>query len=163
MNDKETAEFADRLLGQLARVPTWGGLSFRGMHGRITFGTEVQTAVARGLVATSRNPRVATENFTAHGLFAILGSTGRGIESLSQFPDEEEIVFLPGSVFKFVATANFEGMPITIAHQGSLSSGQENDLDLGTSSRKIASAIRTALGAGPLTVMSPGKFVGDLD
>jgi hypothetical protein len=110
MNNDDLTHLVDRVLADLGRVPPWSGISFRGMADHASFGRETGTGVAAGLVATSRDPRIATENFTTPGLFAIVGSDGRAIESVSQVPTEQEVVFLPASVFTFVSTANCDGM-----------------------------------------------------
>lgn len=162
MQNDEMAAFVDRVLNQLQAVPPWSGISFRGMSEHASFGTEVRSAVSAGLIATSRDPRVATENFTSNGLFAIVGTQGRGIESVSQFPHEKEVVFLPSTVFAFVATATYEEMPIVIARQVDLGSDKEQTApdDLG---RRVGAAIRAAKEGAAVPITSPDKYVGDLD
>jgi hypothetical protein len=162
MNSDELAHLVDRVLADLERVPGWAGLSFRGMPDHASFGRETRTAVAGGLVPTSRDPRVATENFTTPGLFAIVGSEGRAIESASQFPDEQEVVFLPASVFSFVATANYDGYPIVVARQVNLAD-EQSPLDREALIRRVGGAIRAAKASAPAEVTSPGKYVGDID
>jgi len=163
MQNDDKAAFVDRVLSQLQDVPPWSGVSYRGMPQHVSFGTEVRSAVSTGLIATSRDPRVATENFTSHGLFAIVGSHGRGIESISQFPHEKEVVFLPSTVFSFVATASYEEMPIVIVRQVDLGTEREepvNPQDLG---RRVGAAVRAAKEGAAVPITSPDKYVGDLD
>ena len=81
-------EKARALVEELRRVPSWWGVSFRGFTRDSQFGLSTRSAVARGLVPASRNLRMATENFTCAGAYAIVGPDGRAIESIAIEEDE---------------------------------------------------------------------------
>jgi hypothetical protein len=57
--DQEMAKFAERVLAELERVPPWSGVSLRGRPAGCVLGTGRRLVVTRGLLATSRDPRVA--------------------------------------------------------------------------------------------------------
>src|SRR5262249_11829011 len=93
-----SAEQLDALLSALGKLPPYHGLSYRGYAGRQGPGFQ-RALTSPVLVATSRDPRVATENFSTDGLYAVIGSRGREIATLSRHPQEQEVVFRPGSMF----------------------------------------------------------------
>ena len=82
---------------------------------------------------------------------------------MSQHPAEQEVVFLPGTLFRALTQVRFDDLLITVVEQLDLDrepGGPKGDLDelLGT----VASAVRDAQQGGPVEVTSPGKFAGDI-
>jgi hypothetical protein len=61
-------------------------------------------------VATGRDPRVATENFATDGAYAVIGSRGRDIASVSRHPPEQEDVSRPGSMFLPIERFDVDGL-----------------------------------------------------
>ncbi len=68
--DRKVAE----LLKALGKVPPRRGISYHGRPPGSTFGREGQALVTRLLTATSRDMWVATENFTADGLYVLIAA-----------------------------------------------------------------------------------------
>ncbi len=152
------------LLTALEKVPPHRGVSFRGRSLDSTYGREGQLIVTRELTATSRSVAVATENFSVPALYVVLGRTGRAIESLSQHPEEHEVVFLPASMFTVVKSARIDDLPVTIVEQLNPEI-EELDEPLGTLEEIAAFAVQRvgeAREAGPVVVSTPGKFAGDI-
>jgi hypothetical protein len=152
------------LLAGLRKLPVHRGLSFRGGGVTDTFGRSSRTAVTRALTATSRDPRVATENFTTGGLYAVIGSAGRDVTGVSEHPAEREVVFLPDTAFRVVRTVRHEDLPIVVVEQLDPDRAPtEPKLELDSVLQRIATLVRAAKDADPVEVTSPGKFAGDID
>jgi len=153
------------LIRALDKLPPRRGVSYRGRAAGSTFGREGQVLVTKLLTPTSRDVRVATENFTTAGLYVVIGRTGRDIETLSQQPQDKEVVFLPASMFMVVQSARVDDLPITIVEQ--LNPEQETPDDPVGTLEEVGqlTARRVAEGrsAGPVEVHSPGKFSGDIE
>ncbi len=156
-------QMVDDLIRGLRKMPLYEGVSFRGGTVEDTFGRSSGTVVAQALTATSRDARVATENFTTPALYAVVGNQGRSIESVSQHPAEREVVFLPGTLFRAVKQVRFDDLLITVVEQLDLDrepGGPKGDLD--ELLETIATAVRDAQEAEPVEVTTPGKFAGDI-
>ena len=69
------------------------------------------------LVPTSRDPRVATDNFSTTGVYAVIGSRGRDIASISQHPQEQEVVFRPGSLFLPIESFDVGDLEVAIVEE----------------------------------------------
>jgi hypothetical protein len=156
-------EVLGNLIRGLSKLPTYDGVTFRGATPDDTFGTTSGTVVARGLTATSRDARVATENFTAPAVYAVVGTHGRSVEGPSQHPGEHEVVFLPGALFRAVAQVRFHDIPVIVVEELDLDrepNAPKGDLDqlLGA----ISARLRRDLERPPVEITSPGKFVGDI-
>ncbi len=153
------------LLRGLSRLPGYDGVTFRGRPAGARFGAAAgQVLVSTGLVATSRDPRVASENFTVEEMYAVVGNAGRAIESLSQHPDEHEVVFLPATMFLVLKRARVGDLPVTVVEQ---LDPQRDPADGGSASLeevagRIAAAVLSARERADTAVHSPGKFVGDI-
>lgn len=152
------------LLTALQKLPPHRGVSFRGRTADSGFGREGQVVVTTGLTPTSRSVAVATENFTVPALYVVLGRTGRAIQDLSRHPEEQEVVFLPSSMFTVVRSARVDDLPVTIVEQLNPELG-ELDEPLGTLEEIAAftvSRVGEARQSAPVGVTTPGKFVGDI-
>ncbi|MEI7054739.1 hypothetical protein WBG06_02875 [Nocardioides sp. CCNWLW239] len=153
---------ANALLKELQSFPGWSGISFRGMSTTAEFGKAARTAVARGLVATSRDSRVATQNFTTPGVYAVMGTEGRGIESVSRRPKEFEVLFLPGTAFGVVGTIDVDGYPVILVRQTKLSA-ENPDIDMTDFETRARNAVASGRAGAQVPITSPGKYVGDID
>ena len=164
MTPDPTEAGIDGLLKAFDKLAPRRLVTFRGRSLDSGFGGEGQTVVTRELTATSRSVAVATENFTAPALYVVIGRTGRAVEKLSRFPDEREVVFLPGSMFIVVKSARIDDLPVTIVEQ--LNPGRDQiDDPLGTLEEIAAFAVQRvgqARVAGPVAITTPGKFLGDI-
>lgn len=161
--DANMDEVVDDLLRALQKMPVYEGISFRGGTVEDTFGRQAGTVVTRGLTATSRNARIATENFTTPAVYAVLGNRGRALEGVSQHPDEEEVVFLPGTLFRPVKQVRHDALLVTVVEQLDLERTPEDPkADLDAVLASIASTVRHDLALGQIEISSPGKFAGDI-
>lgn len=158
------------LLGALRKLPGHPGITYRGIGEDASFGTrEGAAVVTRGLVASSRDIRVATENSTASGLYVISGTTGRAIEQFSTHPTEREVVFPPSTLFRAVCKARLGDLPVVIVEQldpacPPAAPAAEQEVEPWPEwLRTAAEAHRAALTMPPVEITSPGKFVGDID
>lgn len=169
MQPGRTGEDFDQQVAQLIRaldkLPPRRGVSYRGRTSGSAFGREGQVLVTRLLTPTSRDIRVATENFTSAGLYVVIGRTGRDIETLSQRPQDQEVVFLPASMFLVVQSARVDDLPITIVEQ--LNPEQEGvDDPVGTLEaigQLTARRVAEGRSAAPVEVHASGKFCGDIE
>lgn len=76
----------------LLQLPATPAITYRGVGGV----PSSHAITLSNFLPTSLSPRVASENFTAERLTAIVTITGRYIAPLSQHPDEQEMALLPG-------------------------------------------------------------------
>lgn len=105
-------EHLSALLTALDKLPPFRGLSYRGYAGRQ--GPAHQRVIPSGVqVATSRDPRIATENFSTDGVYAVIGRRGRDISQLSQNTLEQEVVFRPGSMYLPIERFDVDGVEVT--------------------------------------------------
>ncbi len=79
----DAAEAALRFLRALERLPTYTGIVFHGLH---TIPRLAPARWTRGVTATSKDPRIATENFSTPAVAAIVSRTGRDIAAFSAHP-----------------------------------------------------------------------------
>lgn len=161
MADQPMAEFAATFLSALSKLPPYRGLSYRGFSEAPS--EEPWSTVSPVVVPTSLDPRVATENFTAAGLYAILGRTGKELTRFSKHPEEREVVFAPGTIYKPVTRFDVDGLPVLLIEQ--IDPDRQPDEpgeDLDVVERKVQEAVRAARAEGPVGWVNPGKFVGGL-
>jgi hypothetical protein len=161
-----TEQQVSTLLGALEKLPPHRGVSYRGIPADARFGHhEGQVVVTRLLTASSRDVRVATENFTSAGLYVVVGRTGRAIEHLSQHPEEQEVVFLPVSTFLVLQRARIDDLLVVVVEQLNPELGPTDD-PLATLEELGALAVvrvREARQRPPVRVGSPGKYCGDVE
>jgi hypothetical protein len=151
------------LLSALDKLPPYRGLSYRGYAGRQ--GQTFQRAIPSGvLVSTSRDPRVATDNFSTDGVYAVIGRRGRDLTSVSERPDEQEVVFRPGSVYLPIERFDVDDLEVAIVEE----LDPDNDpnaappFTLDQLKDQMTEAIRDSRGRPSVDDITPGKFVGPL-
>ena len=160
---QSSAEQLDALLSALDKLPAYRGLSYRGYTGRQGPGFQ-RALTSPVLVATSRDPRVATENNTTDGVYAVIGSRGRDIASLSRHPQEQEVVFRPGSMFLPIERFDVDGLEVAIVEE--LDPDRDPNATppytLDELKDQMRSAIEDARGRPEVDDVTRGKFVGPL-
>jgi hypothetical protein len=163
-DDAVPVDRAEVLLRALSKMPTYDGVSFRGWSRGNTFGPEGPAHVTRLLTATSRDVRIATENFTSDGLYAFVGRSGRRIERLSQHPEEQEVVFLPSTILKVITVARIAQLPFVLVEELDPSRTdtppQRTVEEIAT---PIVAMVQQAWAADDVTITTPGKFIGDVE
>lgn len=150
-----------RLLQGLDELPPLPGISFRGRSPEARFGRPGEVAVTMGLLPTSRDGRVATENFRVGALYAVIGRTGRFLKQLSARPDEEEVLFRPGTMLRAGDTVQLGDLAVTFVHEFSLDAPPQ-PRDVTADLRRIAAALEGARRRPEVAVGVPGKFLGDI-
>jgi hypothetical protein len=151
------------LLPALDKLPPYRELSYRGYAGRQ--GQTFQRAIPSGaLVSTSRDPRVATDNFSTDGVYAVIGRPGRDLTWVSEHPDEQEVVFRPGSVYLPIQRFDVDDLEVAVVEE----LDPDNDPDvappftLDELKDQMTEAIRDARSRPPVDAITSGKFVGPL-
>ncbi|WP_270353268.1 hypothetical protein [Microbacterium testaceum] len=156
MTDAAGAALA--LLRALERLPAYTGVVFHGLPGVPPLKPARWT---RGLTATSRDPRIATENFSTPAVAAIVSRTGRNIAAFAANPAEQEIVLPPEVVLLEVARISLpDGRPVTIIEQ---LAEQDPSASLPSTLEALADQVQQTLqGAwesADVPITTPGKFV----
>lgn len=157
----DAAEAALRFLSALEKLPAHTGIVFHGLP----FIPQLAPARwTRGVTATSKDPRIATENFSTPAIAAIVSRTGREISAFSAHPAEQEVVLPPEVVLLEVACTSLpDGRPVVIVEQlaeHDPTSGLPPTLnDLIT---RVNEVLRSAQALEPAPVTTPGKFVEPL-
>jgi hypothetical protein len=150
-------------LDALDKLPPSGGVLWRGL-GAPPFSVP-PLAVLTGLASASRNPRVATENFTAQTILVLLSRTGRDIAALSAHPEESEVIFRPGTVWRRIPEPE-QPNPATpvIVLEELEPSGYTPPTGWPATLTDLAawidSSLRSAQADAPVTVSRPGVFTG---
>lgn len=151
------------MLATLEQLPPHEGIVFRGCEARSHERWAGRAHVTESLLSTSRDPRVATENFTTDAVYAILSRAGRGIEQFSAARHEHEVVFLPGTVLTLVMRVRFKDLGVTIVEEFVPDPEVEpSDVDLSVVQEEIGRAILEAELREPAPPSIPGKFAGDI-
>jgi hypothetical protein len=163
-SDAPDHERVARMLRGLAEAPRYRGVSFRGRADDAVFGPGAPTLVSRLVTATSRDLRVATENFATSSVYAIVGGAGRSVEAFSSRPREREVVFLPATMFRAVDTLDAGGFQVVVVEQLAFDD-VDRPGDSWTPERVLAllpDHVLRSRAAVPVDVTTPGKYLGDL-
>ena len=151
------------LFATLEQLPPHRGVVFRGCEARSHERWPGRAHVSEALLSTSRDPRVATENFTTDAVYAIVSSTGRAIEQFSAARHEHEVVFLPGSIFTLVTRVRVKDLGVTIVEEFVPDPEVEpQPIDVALLQEEIGRAILEAQLRDPVPASIPGKFAGDI-
>lgn len=159
-----TESAVGQLLETLQELPPFQDVVFRGWNDSPRWSSGAGTFVTTGLNATSRDPRVATENFTTTGLYAVLCRTGRAIEQFSADRTAREVALLPSTVLLWGRQVRVGDLPVTIIEEVVLDPQDGPDdhplADPDDLARAIAGRVQGALQREPVTIGQPGRFVG---
>lgn len=157
----QTPDF-EKLLFTLEQLPPHLGLVFRGCGARSHERWPGRAYVTERLVSTSRDPRVATENFTTDAVYAVLSRTGRSIEPFSAARHEREVVLLPGTVLTLVTRVRVKDLGVTIVEELDPAAEGEPEVDLAALQVEIGRAVPEAELREPVPDPIAGKFAGDI-
>lgn len=150
------------LLSTLEQLPHHGGVVFRGCEARSHERWPGRAYVTTSLLSSSRDPRVATQNFTTDAVYAILSRTGRAIEHFSAARHEHEVVFLPGTVFTLVTRVRFTNLGVTIVEEFDPAEAERSEIDFAALQGEIGRVIAGAEMSEPVPASVEGKFAGDI-
>ncbi|NPC41425.1 ADP-ribosyltransferase domain-containing protein [Nocardioides sp. zg-1230] len=145
----------------LEQLPPHEGVVFRGCGARSHERWQGRAHVTESLLSTSRDPRVATENFGTEAVYAILSRAGRGIEQFSAARHEHEVVFLPGTIFTLVTRVRVKDLGVTIVEEV-VPEAEPPRVDLVPFQEEIGRAILEAELRDPVPQPIAGKFAGDI-
>lgn len=156
-------EQLETLLSALDKLPPYRGLSYRGFVEPLPSRPQRAT-VSPVLVATSKDPRVATGGFTTPGVYAIIGNRGRDLTSLSRHPAEQEVVFRPGSMFLPIERFDVDGLEVAIVEEldPDVDKSVPPPFTLEELKDQVRQSIADARARPALDGVTPGKFVGGL-
>ncbi|WP_017933764.1 hypothetical protein [Nocardioides sp. Iso805N] len=156
-------EQAETLLAALDKLPPYRGLSYRGFVEQLPSRPQ-RASVSTVLVATSKDPRVATGGFTTPGVYAIIGNRGRELTSLSRHPAEREIVFRPGSMFLPIERFDVDGLEVATVEEldPDVDKSAPPSFTLEELRAQVRQNIAEARAKPALAGVTPGKFVGGL-
>lgn len=144
---------ARRLEEALAKLPVFRGVVWRGA------GFELTTPLTLHVpLPTSKDVRVASENFRAPVLHAIISGSGREVGPLSRHPAEAEVALLPGTVLTPATGVHvIEGFRVQVVREV-LPSGESA---LHVADEDLAPLLAVARSAPPVDITSPGRFFVD--
>lgn len=147
------------LWSALDKLPAFTGISYRGLDGAIGAGWERVTDGA----ATSRDPRVASQNFQTGAMLAFLHRTAGEISQLSAQPAELEVIIRPGTQWQPLSTVDVPELGRQVHVLFELGHGAQ-PAEWGNSAQdvhaRVLHDIRTALSLGPAQLAPAGKFDG---
>jgi hypothetical protein len=161
MSDEASERLAN-FLAILDRLPVQPGITW---HGSGTDSRSTDVITTPGVLATSRDPRVATENFSVPFALALVSTSGRLIAPLSAHPEEQEVVVLPGTTFVRVAAFEFDDPRLGVTVYSEINPDQEPGAtsalpqDAESLERELRVQLVLAGLAEPLQIASPGKFL----
>lgn len=151
-------------LDAIEKLPAFDGFTFRGLDDDAE--APPSLGVAAGVLATSRDPRVATENFRTARVLALLNRTGRDISPFSAQPDEREVVVRPGSVWRVLTSFEVDGLrpTVLVLEELDLTRSTPEPAEWGDTvaetTARLVRVLASALAVGPVEIASPGKYVG---
>lgn len=150
------------LLDALDKLPPAGGLCWRGLDD--TPDSVPDLGVLTALVPTSRDPRIATEDFTARTILVLLTRTGRDLSALSAHPQELEVAQRPGSTWHRLPDRTLDTPAPLIVLEELNPAGYTPPTDWPPTLAELDNQLRAQLSAarhnGPATITRPGTFTG---
>ncbi len=154
----------ERMLRGLSEAPRHLGLSFRGNTAASGTPDPGQTVVSQWLVPTSTDPLVATSNRAIGRLYAITGSSAADVRLFSAYPQEAEVVYLPGTIFVMGPSELVEGVDVTYVDQAD--PGRDpllaEQFAVSRVREVVERLLRTMRERAPVDLPHPDKFLGDL-
>jgi hypothetical protein len=153
----------EQFLGAIAKLPPAGGLTWRGLDSPAD--TVPPVGVLTGVVSTSRDARVATENFTARTILVLLNRSGRDLSMLSANPAEAEVVQRPGSVWHRLPDLEIAGAPAPVVALEEFDvEGRAQPSDWPTTlpelTTRVSQLLSTAQQSDQVPITRPDVFVG---
>jgi hypothetical protein len=152
-------------LETLEALDPFEGVTLRGCTADAEFVRNGQSTVTQGVLSTSRNIKVATENESVPAIYAVLSRTGRSIAPFSSRRWENEVVFLPGTVFFLAETRRMVDLDVRLVFEVDVHDPAFSLPDETIS--EVADFVEQALAAhqqsrSPEVEVIPGKFAGDI-
>lgn len=138
------------VVAALGKLPPFSGITWRGSTGEL-----VASLPLTGPLPTSRDPRIASANFSAPALWAIVSAAGRDIGPISFDPVSQEIAILPGShLTPAGGLRDIAGLRMQVLLE------VRDGFPVGEvpTDAQLEEAVTAARAAGPVTISQPGRF-----
>ena len=138
------------LVASLEKLPSYVALTWRGALGAL-----VASQPLAGPLPTSRDVRIASSNFSAPAVWAVVSSAGRDIAPLSMDPASQEVVLLPSSYLTPAdGLRDLAGVVVQVVLEvrDGTPVGDVPPDDV------LMSAIESARALGPARISQPGRF-----
>ncbi|MHA3704257.1 hypothetical protein ACXR2U_18955 [Jatrophihabitans sp. YIM 134969] len=145
-------------VAQVSAIPSMPGMSFRGAGA--DWWEVGGTYVERGWLRSSRDPQIGTWNFAGDEVVALFGPSGRDVAGLTDHPEEQETVFLPGSRFTVVRRGDLQGLWVTVVHVHRDGDDTPPSPDVSDEVVRVASVVARARTLPPAPPGRPGRFAG---
>jgi hypothetical protein len=142
------------IVDTLLKLPATSAITYRGMSGPPANSAFTLSRV----LPTSTDPRIATENFTAERVVAIVTITGRFIGPLSRHPEDLEIALLPATLLIPVGSVAVSGLGNDVVLLAETGTAPGLPADLPELKQVVGTQVGAALLREPITVHSPGRF-----
>jgi hypothetical protein len=147
----------------VARLVPEPGLSFRGGLGSV--GRTALAPPARfrhhGTLVTTRDVRLATNNFADEDVLGVVGRSGRDTAPLSPDTAELEVLYLPEVCFEVLAQQRLDDrLWLTVIRIEDDEPPQP--LDVEETVRRIGTAVVRARGLPPATLTDPARYAGPI-
>ncbi|MEO5534189.1 MAG: hypothetical protein ABIR17_03560 [Pseudolysinimonas sp.] len=144
------AESQAGLVNALESLPVYQGVTWRAATGALAGGILLPAPVP-----TSRDLRIASANFTAACVWAIVSSAGRDVGPISADPAAREVAILPGSSLS-PASALHDVSGLTLQVVIEIRPGVE--AGRAVSDDDLVVLIESARATAAVTVRQPGRF-----
>lgn len=142
------------LVEALRRLPPSPGVTYRGMTGP----EPREVIVVPDVLPTSADPRVASENFTAPILAAIVTVSGRFIAPLSRHPSEQETALLPGTPLLPAGRIAIPGLAKELVLLAEMGTAANLPKDADELRQLVTNQVHSALTRPAVPIYSPGRF-----
>jgi len=150
-------------LDALGKLPMSGGVGFRGVP--VGRPEPPGLSIATMVMSTTRDPRLASENFRCGLLLVVLHRTGRDISMLSTSPDDGEVLIMPGSAWSVLCRSQLADTPVVFLEEIVLSENAAQPAGWGHSIAdlvgSVSERIATSWSDPPVSIETPGRYCGE--
>lgn len=145
---------SEDIVTTLSRLPAMPVITYRGMSGP----KPVRAASLSEILPTSMDPRIASENFTAEWLAAIVSITGRLVAPFSRHQEEQEIAMLPGTLLLPAGSVEVPGISSPVVLLAEPGDAPELPPDSAALKAAVVQQVSDALKRPAVAINSPGRF-----
>jgi hypothetical protein len=145
---------AEDILTTLSQLPAMAAITYRGMAGP----RPNASFTLSGILPTSMDPRVASENFTAEWLAAIVSITGRLVAPFARYREEQEIAMLPGTLLLLAGSVDVPGLVSSVVLLAEPGDAPGLPADSEALKDAVIQQIASAMARPDVTVNTPGRF-----
>ncbi|WP_445169204.1 SseB family protein [Mycolicibacterium sp. Dal123E01] len=147
-------QVAEDLVTTLSKLPAEPAITYRGMSGL----RPNASFTLSGIMPTSMDPRVASENFTTEWLAAIVSITGRLVAPFARYPEEQEIAMLPGTMLMVAGSVEVPGLPGGVVLWAEPGDAPGLPADSAALKDAVVQRVTAALARPNVSINSPGRY-----